>query len=68
VKTCLRCRSAMLSEPFDDDIGSGDAWICMACGERLETYTQLHNGGMTEARVRELMHPTNLGRPPGRRI
>lgn len=68
MRTCERCRSVMLQEPFFDDEGSGDSWFCLACGNRLETYTVLYSGAMTAAQLAELMQPARPGRPRGRQV
>lgn len=63
MRTCRKCQGSVVAEPFFDDIGSGQALVCLACGERIDNYLEFRTGEMTEEQIRELMEPQRLGRP-----
>ncbi len=67
MRRCDRCGSTMLREHFSDERGAGYAWLCIACGERVELYTMPRGVEHTAKQFRELMGPVRAGRPPKNR-
>lgn len=64
---CRRCSGSIVQEPFSDPTGTGQRYVCLACGDGWDDYARPAHGGMTEAQREELQRPVRRGRKPGRK-